>query len=55
MGSARGPYRADGVFSAWPSAWQRGFFGGLPLVLDGVLVGSRAWLLLVFDPVGEFL
>ena len=36
MGSARGPYRADGVFSAWPSAWPRGFFGGLPLVLDGV-------------------
>ena len=32
MGSARGPYRADGVFSAWP----RGFFEGLPLVLDGV-------------------
>ena len=36
MGSARGTYRSDGVFSAWPSSWQRGFFGGLPLVLDGV-------------------
>ena len=36
MGGARGLYRADGVLSAWPSAWQRGFFGGCHFVLDGV-------------------
>ena len=55
MGSARGPYRADGVFSAWPSL-AKGLLGvGCHLFWTGFLVGFRGWLLLVFDPVGEFL
>ena|GEM_PF-4548328 len=31
------------------------FLGGCHLFWTGFLVGSRGWLLLVFDPVGEFL